>query len=575
MLRSITLLTVCLAVVLSHDASAVAQDAAQIQIETEDVFDQLVPLIEASNAAAEEQGEATPVPSQPTPTPATPTPATPTRATPTPATPRTPTVPSIDTPVDADLAPSQPAAAVPAVGSNDSDIPARVQALLNLPAQQTGQARAAGQYGIGGKLTALSRAELHQLIGIAAKGLSADLSTVQQGEHWQEFLQLAQLERDFGTAPSADEPTLDGSRLLQLQTVKGGYDKVAADGRYQLITRQYKFQVLHQALAEALTGDEDRQQRQGAYEDITQLRESFRPVPSAHQWREYFELDQLERLLTSPRELTPAEREQLQLVLSRFDKAATTPAYRGVVALGGFDETYRRLRSATAVIPNDEVRPIAEDDLPGREAEEDESPRISLITESGIAFHRDYATDGWQLANGVVSLQSASAIKTNERGTARVTIGTNCEIVCLPDSLLQITQYVDEEGVLVTQLNSEAGDLKLVRGAAPDLSPDEDQAPEHRIAIVHNQHHIVAGGGQLELDLRHVPETNRVIAAVYAGAVTVHQPRTGDQVNIRAGREAVMLPAGIAVRAAAEKPVSWWPQRPTRTADESDEPSPR
>ena len=101
----------------------------------------------------------------------------------------------------------------------------------------------------------------------------------------------------------------------------------------------------------------------------------------------------------------------------------------------------------------------------------------------------------------------------------------------------------------------------MVSRVEPDLSPDAlSPEPERLIAVTYRGHRLISRGQELELDVREERTTERVIASVYAGSILVAHG-TGDEVTIRVGREAVMLPAGIAIRPAAKKPEAWWPTR--------------
>jgi len=196
-----------------------------------------------------------------------------------------------------------------------------------------------------------------------------------------------------------------------------------------------------------------------------------------------------------------------------------------------------------------------------------------LLAETGLTFQRDKQAEGWEVVRDSATLATGNRIRTNDQGSARLVIGSNVQILCGANSLLQITQYLDDQGRHVTQLASQGGNLKVRASGREETDAREDRAEAaaprrfgDRIEIVYEDRHIIADAQKLELDFQHDREGNRVIAAVYAGGVQVKHDRTGDEVAIGAGREAVMLPAGIAVRPAAAKPDSWWPARRSQTA---------
>jgi hypothetical protein len=259
----------------------------------------------------------------------------------------------------------------------------------------------------------------------------------------------------------------------------------------------------------------------------------------------------------------------MQLILARFETAAVEPRFAQVAKLPGFAATHRRMQLA-AVISDEEVPNVARKQIPGTPVPEGEAPDMRVIAEQGLAFVRAADATKWDLADGPTVLATGAAVRTNENGIARLIVGSDAQVICSPSTVLHVSQYVDDNRNIVTQLQLEQGDLKIAASARADLSPDAEAAQSTRqLAIVYKGHRLVAQSSlDLELNLQHEPRSERVIATVYAGAVAATHD-AGDEVTIRVGREAVMLPAGTAIRAAAKKPDGWWPTRGVRAAAES------
>ena len=176
------------------------------------------------------------------------------------------------------------------------------------------------------------------------------------------------------------------------------------------------------------------------------------------------------------------------------------------------------------------------------------------------------AAPKWNLVEKSQEVSAPSLIRIGEKGSAKLVIGGNTQVICSANTAMQIRQYMDDSRQVVTQLQLEQGNIKVAAHARADLSPQPlGGQPKQQLEIVYGGHQLVLAQGDVELNLEHEPRTARVIASVYRGAVAVRHG-AGDEVTLRPGREAVMLRAGIAIRAAADKPQDWWPTRNAETA---------
>ena len=413
-----------------------------------------------------------------------------------------------------------------------------------------------------GGLTAFSQDELRQLILSSAVELSNDLGTVHFGDRWQNFLRLGDFHELLEHPTAEADRTEINRRNQELYAILKSYDRLGRDKQFDVITNRNNFILLRHTLSEYLSLGAERDARAQTYGTISQLVRSLEPVPTGRQWQEYFQLPQVTQLLATPRPHTRAEKGQLQLILSRFETAVKDPQFKKIAQLPGFEETHQRLQLSVAVVDD------AETDAIGR-VESETVPTdlkgalpMRLNLENGLTFVQQREQESWELADSGLSLTSGDLIKTNEEGVARLIVGTQTQILLSPNTLLG-AKHIANGDQIVTEIVMLRGHVKLITSAQPDLSPDAIVQPP--IAILYKGHRITPSSQELELNLREEPRTERVIASVYAGSILVAHG-AGDEVTIRPGREAVMLPAGIAIRAAAKKPDAWWPNAQTNNA---------
>ena len=411
------------------------------------------------------------------------------------------------------------------------------------------------------ELISLSQDELVQLVTASAGALAEELSGVHFGDRWLNYLSLRQLDELLGDADAELDAAEINPRQQRLHSILQSYDRITRDRQFDVITGRHNFRLLHHGLAEMLAGPDERQQRAEAHQAVAQLMHSLQPIATGAQWNKYFQTQRVAHLLTSPRPLSRDEKGELQLILSRFQKAAADSRFEQVTGLTGFADTHAHLQSVVAVIPDAESPAVAVGASPTEVATLKGAAQVRIFSEPGIAAIRRPRQADWKAAGTGQILTSPTEIKTNEDGVARLVIGTSSEVVCAPGSVLQIQQVQLAENQYVTELNVQRGSLKLASRKEPDLSPDPLAAgPQQLIAIAYRGHRLISRGEELELLVREEPEAQRVIASVYAGSILVAHG-AGDEVTIRVGREAVMLPAGLAIRPAAKKPAAWWPAR--------------
>mgnify|MGYP007059388183 FL=1 len=443
--------------------------------------------------------------------------------------------------------------------ASDTVVSPNVRSVLNATSQNLAW--------IAPQLTALSTSELQALIKLNAGALSSELKQVHYGDRWMDYLHLAEL-------PAAMEVPQTPEQAKQqqdfLRALKESYDDLSRDRQFQAIADRKSFIVLHRTLAEYLASGKANDDRKHAWQDVEKLLQSLQPLPTGGQWMEYFEIQRVAHLLTSPEELTRDEKGQMQLILARFETAAVEPRFAAVAKLPGFAQTHRRLQGA-AIVPDVETPAVAESPLPGTPVPDGEGPIVMLVAEQGLAFVRTPGAPKWTLVEKSQSVPAGSLIRVGENGVARLVIGSSTQVFCSADTAMHVRQFVDDNRRIVTQLKLERGNVKVASNKQADLSPEPLAAHvNQQLQIVYGGHQLVPADGDLELNLQHDAQSQRVIASVYRGAVAVRHG-AGDEVTLRPGREAVMLRAGIAIRSAAAKPQNWWPTRNAETATTADD----
>ncbi len=231
-----------------------------------------------------------------------------------------------------------------------------------------------------------------------------------------------------------------------------------------------------------------------------------------------------------------------------------------MIALPGFADTHRHLQQALVNLdqPGDEG-PRAQ--LSGKPLPDGVGPLLRLVDAQGECFHRLLQGDAWAAVEQVQAISSGSSIRTADDATACLLIGDHSKLLIAPGTSFSIRQYVDDSNRFVTAIDTTAGNLSLL----VDGQSQADESTGQRIVIGAHDYRVVAGQSRLALQFRVVADDRRAFAAVYTGKAEVGNVKTGDRVLLRPGREAVLVPQGIALRAAGEGPAASTASRPSST----------
>jgi hypothetical protein len=371
------------------------------------------------------------------------------------------------------------------------------------------------------------------------------------------------LANEFGTSAGANRED------ARWQATRERYEKVNTDEQYRVICDRWSYQTLRLAQAEYLAPADGRETRRKLHESISQLKQTLERSGSGAHWVEFLELKDLSRLATAPGQDPAAQRKPLKLILARFDQAAADARYGAVTSLGGFREIQEQLRVLTASIDNESSVTISPEDA-----------ALRLTAVAGESFQRLPQTQNWLPVDGTRIVTTQSSIKTGDGGTARLAVGQRMAVQLEPACELSVEQFIDDEHLLVTRLNVVRGKLKIVSGGEADaLVPRPQGAPRRsittrRVIIAADGYTLAVTDVDFAIEFERIAEPPQSLATIFAGSAKVEHAANGDNVTVRAGRQAVLVPSGVAVRAAAVRPADWWPsETPATTATRQPAPS--
>jgi hypothetical protein len=207
------------------------------------------------------------------------------------------------------------------------------------------------------QLAALSNQQLRAVLAKATDRLSADLDRLKGGAPWKTYFQVSELKKAMSedgrseSRPSdpaaADRPASRGEpdrtgRRSMLSEIADRFDKIAGDQQYRRISACSGFQTLQVGLREYTLPPQKRQQHVVAA-NLRDLVHSLDQFSKGASWKQFLELDQLERLATSDARLEPTDFARMAQILSRFEAARQDADFRVIAERPGFDATYAAL----------------------------------------------------------------------------------------------------------------------------------------------------------------------------------------------------------------------------------------
>jgi hypothetical protein len=450
---------------------------------------------------------------------------------------------SVDTSVDASPAPLSP----------------KLRALLT-PARASASSAAHAP----GAMTMLSAEELRTLIGYGAQAFREELGKLQHGERWEKYLRLSDLEK-------ACRPGASAEVVEQLPEIGLRFNSLAAKEEYKSLTKRHGFQTLKMALGEYLSLDDQRVVRQQLLTSVAQLQESLAPVATGPQWSGYFELSALQRLATNPTPVSQHDLVQLQLLLARFEQAATDEKFTAVARLDGFEATQASLRNVLGVsrrptaedveiaraepaegeftIPDDASAPLAQ-----ASATVERLPvsldDLQLVALNGKAYLRQQGDAAWQQI-GKIGAKPGDTIAARDQ-PAQLVLGECFALQLAAETALTVAPDPTDKATI---------DVTLAQGSVRAIANAQNGGGK-RLRLRVSNFELTAVGDDFAVEFRVEKDDGRAVAIVHSGEASVENKATGDRAVVKPGREAVLLVSGVALRGAPPKSDNWW-MKPT------------
>lgn len=194
------------------------------------------------------------------------------------------------------------------------------------------------------ELTYMNWKHLRRVLRFGAERLEDDLDSLRSGGRWKQHLQVAAIQvavaDDRNAPPDAATTKLLGEALTQ-------YDATAAKPEFASIARLWGFRTVQLTLREITKPAWERQRHQLA-DASRELDEQLSSLRTGKGWKkhlalpaEIFSTDASNR--QGEPEVSDAEAEQLQEVLTRFDKVSSNSQYSQIAQLPAFRATHEIL----------------------------------------------------------------------------------------------------------------------------------------------------------------------------------------------------------------------------------------
>jgi hypothetical protein len=196
------------------------------------------------------------------------------------------------------------------------------------------------------------------------------------------------------------------------------------------------------------------------------------------------------------------------------------------------DEATSQLAQASATV---ERLPVAADAL-------------RLVSLGGKAFLRKRNDASWQPI-GNISASPGDVLAARDEA-AQVTLGESFALQLAAQTTLSLAQTMID-GKATTRLTLTQGSVKAIANAHSD-------GGGQTLNLAMGDYELAVSGDDFAVEFRVEKTDGRVVAIVHAGEAAVVNKSTGDRAVVFAGREAVLLATGIALRAAPPKSADWW-----------------
>jgi hypothetical protein len=211
------------------------------------------------------------------------------------------------------------------------------------------------------QLAGMPGIELRGLLLYAVNRLDEQLDVLSTGSSWKSFLKTDELRRavppptlappppDSSAAPLAEaEPLLPESVRRQMAEFLKRSDTVKQNPEFRQISQLWGFQTTHVVLRELLVPPIQRLRKQLAL-SVELLEQDLEQFETSSRWAGHLKLNDVKRIAAVRADgISPADRKQLQAIVSVFDSVAAEPSYRMISDLLGFRLTQYGARSYLA-----------------------------------------------------------------------------------------------------------------------------------------------------------------------------------------------------------------------------------
>lgn len=211
------------------------------------------------------------------------------------------------------------------------------------------------------QLSGMPGIELRGLVLYAVDRLNEELDGLSTGSGWKSFLKTDELKRivpppaqaplppNPGESSASEmEPILPESARSRLAVILKSFERVQQNDDYRQISQLWGFQTTYVALRELLVPPVERLRKQLVL-SIELLDEELQQFETHAQWASHLKLDAARRVASiEPGAMSPADRQQIQTVVSIFDTVAAESSYRMISDLLGFRLTQSGARAYAA-----------------------------------------------------------------------------------------------------------------------------------------------------------------------------------------------------------------------------------
>lgn len=211
------------------------------------------------------------------------------------------------------------------------------------------------------QLAGMPGVDLRGLFLFSVDRLDEQLDGLSTGNGWKSFLKTEELRKAVppptlaplppeseAAAPTEVEPLMPDQVRRRLSEILTTYERVQQNPEYRQISQLWGFQTVHLVLRELLVPPIQRLRKQLTL-SVELLEDELQQFETSSRWKSHLKLDDVKRIASvRPEDISAADRNRLQSIISVFDTVAAEPSYRMISDLLGFRLTQYGARSYLA-----------------------------------------------------------------------------------------------------------------------------------------------------------------------------------------------------------------------------------